>query len=194
MLEPTEYYLQLQENESHIPQTIDPTLSLQPTDSAQYPIVASFEDWVFPGSCMPLEWIEAFYPPATTPSPNQLSIPRCCITGFCVGRNDAYLIPRSMAHWFNINEMLVHAPIPNNGVDNLANIMPMRADLYWAWDANIFVLVPKPVSIPSKTSSPTSTQFALAVHVLMASEESLEIGSIYQNVAVAPSVVRMLSR
>lgn len=64
-------------------------------------------------------------------------------------------------------------------INDLPNILPLRADLHWSFGQLRFVIVPKPVASDIATES---TRYALAVHML--DSEELEDIALYRNLAL----------
>ncbi|KUI52503.1 hypothetical protein VP1G_10386 [Cytospora mali] len=95
----------------------------------------------------------------------------------------------SREEWFISNGMAQYADEPGHGIEDAANLATMRSDIRSLFDSHRFVIVPKP-STTSTTSS--STSFALAVHVLQ--EGSDGIVPLHHNVSIQPSSAATLSR
>ncbi|KAI9779335.1 MAG: hypothetical protein M1839_007443 [Geoglossum umbratile] len=75
---------------------------------------------------------------------------------------------------YNLNRFLPR----DRTIDDVNNLMALRADLHFAFDQRVFVFVPKPVAPPS---SNTTTRFV--THIL---QQTSEIGPLYHNASILP--------
>lgn len=197
MLEPGDYWLQLDENEPRCqentdtppirsmpppPQPIDPPTVCPPPPLLPYPVVPSFRDWRFPHDALPPQWKH----------PQQASDPSnvCCVTGYRMAKNKCHLIPSNQSDWFVSNGMHQYASTLPGRIGDKANVTLMRADIHLLFDQHRFVIIPKPSS-PSLATPPTQGSepgsYALVTHVLKDDEESGELHDLYHNVAIQPS-------
>ncbi|KAK3363953.1 hypothetical protein B0T25DRAFT_56175 [Lasiosphaeria hispida] len=113
---------------------------------ALYPIVPSFQDWEFPHDRIPDWW----HPAVPSPAVN------CSITNAGYAVEEAHLVPREERLWYRENEMEAYG-VGMPDIDNKANILPLRKDIYWAFDARWFVIVPRMVTTDS--SVPAAPQY-----------------------------------
>ena len=208
VLPPGDYWLHLQREEmvpsqsesssisSPHMQTSPAKLTLEP-----YPIVPSFGDWRFPHGRLPSEWKSVYEAPSreasganspstlsatVAPSPRPTSAePSCCVSGSHSAVEYCRLIPRPdpWKEWFNSNAMSQYALDPWCGIQDIANLVPMRSDIHFLFDSNRFTVAPKP-------STPGC--YALAIHVL--NDGIDELVPLYHNVAIQPSSAPLFGR
>lgn len=97
---------------------------------AFYPMVASFQDWIFPHDCLAYIWPEITINGA-------IDRQFCSITG-CEAV-EAHLVPLGEAQWYSINGM------DNNRstISGEANVFPLREDLEKCFNDGCFAIVPK---------------------------------------------------
>lgn len=157
-----------------------------------YPVIPNFESWPFPHNKLPAPWIAAHEPAHLPPPPSprrntvlkkisqqKPEVQPCCITAHRSGREQAHIIPQIYSHWFLNNGMNRYAP-RRQSIHDLANILPLRADIHYSFDQFRFIIVPKPTS-PNPTTG-ERPRYALAVHMLKA--EELEDVALYHNLAL----------
>ncbi|KAI9651979.1 MAG: hypothetical protein M1829_001992 [Trizodia sp. TS-e1964] len=129
------------------------------SDNDIYPIVPSFQHWLFPHDDFPAEWSamepEDNEPPAPPPAPSGLTAYVSARDKHCrvseLGGSDyfarAHLVPAAEKDWFdangmddyNFNQQLSGKYI----TDDVCNAMALRADIHLAFDDKIFCIVPK---------------------------------------------------
>jgi hypothetical protein len=72
------------------------------------------------------------------------SISLCGISGFSVPVEGAHLIPKREQPWYNRNGMIRYGFTPGlTDVNNVRNILCLRADLHSLFDSRMFAIVPK---------------------------------------------------
>ncbi|KAK4162842.1 hypothetical protein QBC43DRAFT_355534 [Cladorrhinum sp. PSN259] len=136
--------------------------------SALYPIVPSFQDWEFPRGRIPDWW------PSVNSSPTVAS---CSITNAGYAVEQAHLVPKEERVWYRENEMQVYGVgLPD--IDNEANLLPLRKDIHYAFDARWFVIVPKMVT----TDSSPQASYQYVTHIISVS--AAELWPTYHNTIV----------
>jgi len=107
---------------------------------ALYPIVPSFQDWEFPHGRVPDWWHSVNASPIVTMD--------CSITNAGYAVEEAHLVPKEERVWYRENEMERYGVgLPD--IDNKANLLPLRKDIHYTFDARWFVIVPKMVTTDS---------------------------------------------
>ncbi|KAJ8130724.1 hypothetical protein O1611_g2902 [Lasiodiplodia mahajangana] len=190
ILEPGNYWLQLNSiagGISHTPGTRSP--SSTPIDKYKYPIVPSFTDWPFPHGKLPREWQQPHEPPDQQDADQVIE--RCFLTDIKIGLEKAHLVPSAQAQWFNRNEMGNYCAISTTKeIHDPSNKMVLMANLHWAFDYPLFVIVPK----PSASSSSLGSSYAFVAHVLSSVPEALDFASLYHNRSMQPKYFNLLKR
>ncbi|KAI0870140.1 hypothetical protein GGS24DRAFT_123424 [Hypoxylon argillaceum] len=204
ILIPGDYWLQLNSiagGMDHTPATRSP--SSTPTDKYKYPIVPSFTDWPFPHGKLPREWQQPHEPPDQQETDQVTD--RCFLTDIKIGLEKAHLIPSSQLRWFNRNEMGKYCAISTtNDINDPSNKMLLMANLHWAFDRPLFVIVPKLSAGFSSSGSPlistalpTSNKlqpYAFVTHVMSTIPEALDFTTLYHNRALQPKYFNLLKR
>ncbi|KAI7082863.1 hypothetical protein KC356_g8023 [Hortaea werneckii] len=156
-------------------------------DGERYPVAASFFDWRFPHNAIPNRWQASRSPDSLSSISNIRSTtailaqrdPVCRISACQEMPQQAHVVPQREQTWFVQNNMRQYTEeVQRHGpelLDNVENMLILRADLHMLWDANSFVLVPK------------GPQHETAVHVMRDSEELLEL---YHNRKTQPLFAR----
>ncbi|KAK4246086.1 hypothetical protein C7999DRAFT_42400 [Corynascus novoguineensis] len=108
--------------------------------SKLYPIVPSFQDWEFPHGRIPDWW-----PSIITAS---LSTIDCGITNAGYAVEEAHIVPKEEGVWYRDNEMKKYGVDPSD-IDNRANILPLRKNIHYSFDARWFVIIPRIVTTNS---------------------------------------------
>ncbi|KAK4146081.1 uncharacterized protein C8A04DRAFT_35347 [Dichotomopilus funicola] len=132
--------------------------------SERYPIVPSFQDWEFPHSRIPDWWPSVVTTPVSTSD--------CAITnaGYAVG--EAHLVPKEERVWYTENQMSRYGVgLPD--IDNRANILPLRKDIHYSFDARWFVIVPRMVT----TNSSLMPSLQYVTHII--SRDAAELWPAY---------------
>ncbi|KAI0533552.1 hypothetical protein GGR58DRAFT_486156 [Xylaria digitata] len=209
ILEPGHYFLQLNSiagGINHTPATPSPsstTPTYTATDRYRYPIVPSFTDWQFPHGKLPKEWQQPHSPPDHKDTDPETD--RCFLTDIRIGLEKSHLIPSAQLEWFNRNEMGDYCEISTtNDINDPANKMLLMANIHWAFDRPLFVIVPKPSSGFSGSDSPTSTslptsknkpqQYAFVTHVISTVPEARDFTDLCHNRSMQPKYFNMLRR
>jgi hypothetical protein len=141
-----------------------------------YPIVPSFQDWRFPHDRFN---IPDFWPPAaaaTATSP--LSIP-CGISNTNYAVDEAHLLPQRESTWFQDNHMSRYGAGSLPDMNNRANILPLRKDIYHCFDNRWFVIIPKMTNIVPGSTTP-SIQYITNI----ISQDAAELWPAYHNTLV----------
>ncbi|KAI0069565.1 hypothetical protein K474DRAFT_485043 [Panus rudis PR-1116 ss-1] len=119
-----------------------------------YPVVTDFAAWTFPRE-IPASWTSR----STQERAQRLHFARsrsamsdtvksldggCIVTKYVthIGCENAHLVPRNESDWFDRNRMLTHSINPQAGIDDVANGVTLRNDVYAVLDANGFVFYP----------------------------------------------------
>src|SRR5467141_1003976 len=117
--------------------------------SLDYPVVPSFQDWLFPHDHIPDFW------PQASPLPS-LSV-RCAVTNWSILTEGAHLVPREESRWYSQNDMARYG-IDLRDIDNGANIIRLRPDLHRYFDRRWWAIVPKVArAAETETHSPLNT-------------------------------------
>ncbi|KAI1195187.1 hypothetical protein F5X97DRAFT_250387 [Nemania serpens] len=204
ILEPGDYWLQLNGiagGINYTPTTHSP--SSTSTDKYKYPIVPSFIDWPFSHDKLPKEWQQPHEPPGQQDTDQVTD--RCFLTDIKIGLEEVHLIPPAQLQWFNRNEMTKYCAISTtNDINDLSNKMLLMANLHWAFDHPLFVIVPKPSAGPSSpdppptsTALPTSNKLqpsAFVAHVISTVPEALDFTNLYHNRSMQPKYFNLLKR
>jgi hypothetical protein len=80
---------------------------------------------------------------------SQGSKARCAVTNYSYSVEDAHLIPRAEALWYERNGMDRYGGQGLGDINNSANILPLRSDIHRCFDDRWFVIVPKLATPPS---------------------------------------------
>ncbi|KAI1765978.1 hypothetical protein GGR53DRAFT_464920 [Hypoxylon sp. FL1150] len=130
--------------------------------SSPYPIIPTFDNWMFPTS-LPEPWQQlAANNPLTRASfsvdPKR---PDCLVTGARVGLEDGHCVLKSAQSWlkFNLMRQFIKFELPNATHSAKSNHFYVRRDLHYLWDNNYIVLVPK-------RDTARGNEYHLATHVL----------------------------
>ncbi|ATY67459.1 C6 transcription factor [Cordyceps militaris] len=144
------------------------------SDTGPYPIVPSFQHFIFPHNNLPPTW--------NTPELELQSSLRlrdtvhtrdksCRITASVLGNEVAHLIPQKEDAWFAANHMHLYAMRAEvsslNATNDTSNALLLRSDLHQAFDNRQLILVPK--------------WGAWAIHVLLG-HPGEELAAVYHNV------------
>jgi len=150
-----------------------------PGDS-EYAVVPSFRHWQYPHDNVPQTWTEldgSMHGPIATMVPSDISTAvrlrdtKCRVSGYAEIAQVAHLCPQTEEPWMHRNAMERFAANPSARPTYWTNnALLLRADLRLAFDARIFVFLPKSCK--------------LVVHVLEASKELL---GLYHNVEMQHS-------
>ncbi|KAL2142495.1 hypothetical protein VTI28DRAFT_1097 [Corynascus sepedonium] len=108
--------------------------------SELYPIVPSFQDWEFPHGRIPDWWPSVITAPISTMD--------CGITNAGYAVEKAHLVPNEEGVWYRDNEMKKYG-VGLSDIDNKANILPLRKDIHYSFDARWFVIIPRIVTTSS---------------------------------------------
>lgn len=150
-----------------------------------YPIVPTFHEWRFPHHELPDQWNQAasaecnFVAPGQSFASSNLSLAlhtqdvSCRISGCREEAQVAHICPQKEVGWFYDNGMEIYNRSSAHTLDDLSNVLLLRADLHLAFDKSKFVFVPKP--------SFTSENPRLVTHLF---EESDELEHLYHNCAL----------
>lgn len=117
-----------------------------------YPIVPSFQDWVFPDqyfarllwdTCYTAVAAASIAPEPIAPPPRPRPIVhRCILSNSSYSLEKAHIIPCAHETWFFANDM-AHYGRGSRNINDEGNIALLRQDLHSVWDAHNFALVPK---------------------------------------------------
>ncbi|OXV12182.1 hypothetical protein Egran_00057, partial [Elaphomyces granulatus] len=135
-----------------------------------YPVVPSFQDWLFPHDHIPDFW------PQASPLPS-LSV-RCAVTNWSILTEGAHLVPREESRWYSQNDMARYG-IDLRDIDNDANIIRLRPDLHRYFDRRWWAIVPK-VARAAETETHSPPQYV--VHIL--SKTAAELWPTYHDCLV----------
>ncbi|KAI4859226.1 hypothetical protein F4820DRAFT_440440 [Hypoxylon rubiginosum] len=136
----------------------------------RYPVVPSFDYWVFPDK-MPKPWrsLKASRDNETPdPSDEERYSPggsahmdSCRVTKSELAVDYARLVPLSARSWFDRNRMRGYATYIScpDAQNSTCNVNPLKADMHHMFDASSLVLVPKP-------NPQAPGEHAMTVHVL----------------------------
>jgi HNH endonuclease len=145
---------------------------------AQYPIVPTFADWVFPHNNLPPSWKECHIPEDPDHDVSRFGTQvlsrdiRCRITAYREGTEHAHLVPTSETFWFDQNQMARYAI----SIKDPRNLILLRSDLHSIFDSRKFAVVPK-------RSTLTEVKSLLVVHSFVPQVTS-EITRLYHNVGL----------
>ncbi|KAI1120925.1 hypothetical protein F5Y10DRAFT_257429 [Nemania abortiva] len=197
ILEPGHYWLQLNSiagGMNHTPATR--SSSPTPIDKYKYPIVPSFTDWPFPHGELPKEWQQPHEPPDQQNTDQETD--RCFLTDVKIGLEKGHLVPSAQLEWFNRNEMGDYCEISTtNDINDPANTMSLMANLYWAFDRPLFVIVPKPSTGSSSSGSPSRNKpqsYAFVAHAISTVPEARDFTNLYHNRSMQPKYFNILKR
>ena len=127
-------------------------------DGLRYPVFPSFREWIFPHNNVPKTWVGEWSritgPRITGENVNSVTSlavttrdTKCCISAFRDGMERAHLCPKSEKDWFNINNMQSYnSTMGLSGkawIDDRANSITLRSDIYGLFDAGVFAIVRK---------------------------------------------------
>ncbi|KAL2755981.1 hypothetical protein ACRALDRAFT_210879 [Sodiomyces alcalophilus JCM 7366] len=101
---------------------------------------------------------------------------RCVVSNFSFAVENAHLIPKEERTWFQKNEMDLYG-YGLTGINDEANLLPMKSDIHVCFDKRWFVIVPK-------TASTISSEPQYVTHII--SPEAEEFSPIYQDTIVRP--------
>ena len=127
-------------------------LSSADTDTNPYPIVPNFRAWRFPHQRLPPLWQQAsdndgniFFEGA--PSPSARATETCRITRKHLACETSHIIPTAEKQWFADNEMDTYGELAGRTgeaiADSSANLLRLRSDAHYLWDALQFSIVPR---------------------------------------------------
>ncbi|KAI1111101.1 hypothetical protein F5Y14DRAFT_426635 [Nemania sp. NC0429] len=191
ILAPGNYWLQLNSiagGLNHPPTTHSP--SSTPKDKYKYPIVPSFADWPFPHGKLPKEWQRPHEPPDQQ-NTDQVT-DRCYLTDIKIGLEKAHLIPPAQSQWFARNDMGQYGTMSTaDPINDPFNRVLLMANIHWAFDRPLFVIVPKPSAGSSSSGSPSISTalpasnklqpYAYVTHVTSTVPEALDFTNLYHN-------------
>ncbi|KAF2968902.1 hypothetical protein GQX73_g4675 [Xylaria multiplex] len=205
ILEPGHYFLQLNgitgdrcnTTPTRSPSSTAPAPARTAMDKYKYPIVPSFTDWAFPHGKLPKEWQQPHSPPDHKDT--DADTDRCFLTDIRIGLEESHLIPSAQLEWFNRNEMGDYCEIStNNDINDPANKMLLMANLHWAFECPLFVIVPKPSTGFSSSGFPISKnkpqRYAFVNHVISTVPEARDFTDLYQNRSMQPKYFNTLKR
>jgi len=133
-----------------------------------YPIVPSFQDWQFPHDRIP-----DFWPRAAT-----ASTATCSITDSNYAIDGAHIVPQKERAWYKDNNMKIYGAGLRD-IDNQANILPLRKDIYHCFDNRWFVIVPKIAKVETGSATPS---IRYVTHII--SRDAAELWPTYHNTLV----------
>ncbi|KAI1419798.1 hypothetical protein F5Y12DRAFT_775955 [Xylaria sp. FL1777] len=160
-LEPGPYYFKL-------PASDDPASDDATND---YPIVASFNEWLFPHGNLPKRW--RFSIPADQPNDAY-----CIMTSTTSGLHKAHIIPEAKSEWWNQNNMAKFALSDSlstiTTTSNEFNLINLCSDFHYLMDQNKFCIIPKlsvlyfeePADVGTYNLVPPDPSVRLVMHVL----------------------------
>ncbi|KAI0835617.1 hypothetical protein F5Y06DRAFT_305845 [Hypoxylon sp. FL0890] len=159
----------------HDPLYADPTVP--------YPITPSFAHWSFPHGNLPPPWCNLDIASVPTHKSSSMraggreaiiSRDECCrMTLALSGVEKAHIVPQAEELWFTQNNMgpYVSASV-NSKVNEVKNLILLRADVYKTFNAKALLIVPKL----------RNRRYVLVTHLLHSIEQTMhELESLYHN-------------
>jgi hypothetical protein len=153
-----------------------------------YPIVPNFRQWKFPHDRLPAHWQQLS--PDTNPASSSVTLApsnlttallmrdgSCRLSGCREQLQVAHVVPQSELDWWKENDMSRYNTGSTATLDDTANALLLRADLYIAFDKLRVAFVPKPA---------TDGSMRLVAHLL---EYSPELEHLYHNRELHPTAV-----
>ncbi|KAH8691857.1 hypothetical protein BGW36DRAFT_386495 [Talaromyces proteolyticus] len=158
-----------------------------------YPIVPSFEDWIFPHNNVPSSWKLDIPRAPNHPTPRESTLMeatlsrdiRCRITNHIEGTECAHLIPRSQSVWFQRNLMVRYGKTSRPGsepIDTPRNVLLLRSDIHTSFDYKRFTFVPKPQYATSGDNLEVGSESDAYVTHVFRSSDPHELTSLYHGV------------
>lgn len=102
----------------------------------------------------------------------------CGITNASYAVKEAYLVPKEERAWYMENEMYRYAVEVFPDITSKTNLLPLRSDIYHAFNSRWFVIVPKLVT----TDSSIQPSFQYVTHIMVG--EAAELWPQYHNAIV----------
>ncbi|KAL1970664.1 hypothetical protein VTN77DRAFT_4308 [Rasamsonia byssochlamydoides] len=127
-------------------------------DIYRYPIYPCFKDWRYPHDSVPNSWVGSWTRTTAPPSIDEAANSsvslaviardkKCCVSGFQDGLERAHLCPQAEKEWFRQNDMQEYNSCLGLAteyfVDDKANSISLRVDIYQCFDKGSFVIVRK---------------------------------------------------
>ena len=148
-----------------------------------------FSEWKFPHNNLPPSWPRVVpYLPSTTNSNITTALGlrdafKCQISACEEGYEKAHFIPVKYSAWFHANDLVRYifnrSWAGPRAVDDIHNMILLRADLHKAFDDDKFVFVPK-----KETPSEPRSKIEYVLHIL---SHSTELAKLYHNVQLQAS-------
>ncbi|KAH8910885.1 hypothetical protein BR93DRAFT_964724 [Coniochaeta sp. PMI_546] len=107
-------------------------------DPDPYPVVPTFREWRFPHNTIPDSW-----PLLLGPDRNST---HCAVTKIRSIVDQAHLVPKEEAEWFQENSMAQYGSTLYSDVDNPSNLIPLNPTHHQAFDKRYWAIVPKPAA------------------------------------------------
>ncbi|KAL8346110.1 hypothetical protein RB598_000149 [Gaeumannomyces tritici] len=135
----------------------------------RYPVLPSFHHWRFPHDNLPPLWRQLHMPGRSSehstkgPAAVKERDVTCRLSGYIDGTEAAHLVPAGEKNWFSANDMLRYCPPSASAINDEKNILLLRKDIHYLFDAKRFVFVPKRPAAPNPITLPT-TSFPVEAH------------------------------
>ncbi|KAI9776296.1 MAG: hypothetical protein M1839_000456 [Geoglossum umbratile] len=139
--------------------------AVPPTPPNEYPIVPSFQEWVFPHGNLPPTWTVPSSDDIPTTSPSDMASavlardPSCQISSHRDCKSCAHICPAAQATWFTTNGIQSYNLRCQSSfiyiVDDIRNGLTLRLDLHHDFDKKKFVFVPKMGMLVTHMLQPT---------------------------------------
>jgi hypothetical protein len=121
-----------------------------PSSPFRYPVVPSFAEWSFPHDDLPSFWASDDNSawPTLSPAASATSIVTardltCRISGMEEACEMAHIIPTQEQEWYDKNSMRRCIGSNQKGIGDVSNMILLRKDLHFIFDARRLVFVPK---------------------------------------------------
>ncbi|KAG8632080.1 hypothetical protein KVT40_001220 [Elsinoe batatas] len=116
-------------------------------NSPRYAVLSCFEDWTLP-TPLPSLWIRLREQSNSTSTVQGLSGKFCALSSDDIAVQRAHIVPKTQEDWFVRNQMIIYCrgeivPRTTGEIDAKSNLLTLRNDLHFAFDAAQFALVPK---------------------------------------------------
>ncbi|KAK1828560.1 hypothetical protein QBC39DRAFT_374571 [Podospora conica] len=133
ILRGTDYFFQLPQPDGH-------------AREHPYPVVARFDDWIFPRRALPSPWREYRAPAAVNDATTS-----CRVSGCEWAVQKAHIVPVSLRDWCSsvgLSTYITPGLYSQNSIDAPGNIIRLRNDIHNVFDAKVFAVVPRRVYYP----------------------------------------------
>ncbi|RMD42653.1 hypothetical protein DV735_g2518, partial [Chaetothyriales sp. CBS 134920] len=150
----------------------------------KYPVIPSFDHWPFPHEDLPPGWDNINIPEAGRSKLKRKASAlardgTCRISRHASALEVAHLVPVAEEKWFTSNKMdrYVKSGSETQPTEDPTNLIALRRDLHYLFDARYFTLVPK---------QDTAGQGAVLTLHVFSPDNNPDLVSLYHNRSLAP--------